>query len=32
MHLKYIEGEDYFVGKYYNNDEYSGLVKIYPTN
>jgi hypothetical protein len=32
MHLKYIEGEDYFVGKYYNNDEYSGLVKIYPIN
>ncbi len=31
MHLKYMEGEDYFLGKYYDNDEYRGLVRIYPT-
>lgn len=30
LHLKYLSGEDYFIGKYYVSDEYRGLVMLYP--
>jgi hypothetical protein len=30
MHLRYISSNDYFVGKFYDDDEYRGLVKLYP--
>ncbi len=32
MHLRYIEGEDIFHGKYYDDDEFKGLVTLYPVD
>jgi hypothetical protein len=30
LHLRYLSDKDYFIGKYYDDDEYIGLVKLYP--
>lgn len=32
IHLEITKGNDYYIGKYYDDDEFSGLVKLYRLN